>query len=78
MALTGRINFRKSWLGDVILEVEEEVKPMLARRVKRRWRRAKLIDLAQPEMQPLIRLRPASNERCAPTSSKLLSNKSAA
>jgi hypothetical protein len=61
MGLTGRINFRKSWLGDVILEVEEDIKPLLGRRPKRRWRRAKLIDLAQPELGPLMRLRPASS-----------------
>jgi hypothetical protein len=61
MAVTGRINFRESWIGDVILEVEEDVKSMLARRPKRRWRRAKLIDLAQPEMQPLMRMRPRAS-----------------
>lgn len=60
MALTGRFNFRRSWFGRLMLEVEEEVKPFFAsekRPLKRRWRRATLIDLAQPEMRALIDLR---------------------
>ena len=60
MALTGRFNFRRSWFGKLVLEVEEEVKPFFAsdkKPVKHRWRRATLIDLAQPEMRALIDLR---------------------
>ena len=61
MALTGRFNFRRSWFGKLMLEVEEEVKPLFGggegKPLKRRWRRATLIDLAQPEMRPLIDLR---------------------
>jgi hypothetical protein len=59
MSLTGRFNFRKTWFGGLALEVEEEVKPLLGRgdKLKRRWRRATLIDLAQPEMRALIDLR---------------------
>ena len=60
MALTGRFNFRRSWFGKLVLEVEEEVKPLFGgdkKPTKRRWRRATLIDLAQPEMRPLIDLR---------------------
>jgi hypothetical protein len=60
MALTGRFNFRRSWLGKLMLEVEEEVKPFFggdSKALKRRWRRATLLDLAQPEMRPLIDLR---------------------
>jgi hypothetical protein len=59
MSLTGRFNFRKTWSGGLALEVEEEVKPLLGRgdKLKRRWRRATLIDLAQPEMRALIDLR---------------------
>jgi hypothetical protein len=60
MALTGRFNFRRSWFGKLTLEVEEEVKPLFGgegKPLKRRWRRASLIDLAQPEMRPLIDLR---------------------
>lgn len=60
MALTGRFNFRRSWFGKLMLEIEEEVKPLFGgdgKPLKRRWRRATLIDLAQPEMRPLIDLR---------------------
>jgi hypothetical protein len=60
MALTGRFNFRRSWFGKLVLEVEEETKPFFAsekKPVKHRWRRASLIDLAQPEMRALIDLR---------------------
>ena len=64
MALTGRFNFRRSWFGKLVLEVEEEVKPFFAsdkKPLKHRWRRATLIDLAQPEMRALIDLRPNAN-----------------
>jgi hypothetical protein len=60
MALTGRFNFRRSWFGKLLLEVEEETKPFFGRdkkAVKHRWRKATLIDLAQPEMRALIDLR---------------------
>jgi hypothetical protein len=60
MALTGRFNFRRSWFGKLVLELEEEVKPLFGsdkKLVKRRWRRATLFDLAQPEMRALIDLR---------------------
>ncbi len=60
MALTGRFNFRRSWFGKLMLEVEEEVKPIFGgegKPLKRRWRRATLLDLAQPEMRPLVDLR---------------------
>jgi hypothetical protein len=57
MALTGKIDFRKSWFGTLILQVEEEVKPFFSRKKKRRWRRATLMDLAQPEMRILIDMR---------------------
>jgi len=60
MALTGRFNFKRSWFGKLMLEVEEEVKPFFGgdtKPMKRRWRRATLLDLAQPEMRPLIDLR---------------------
>ena len=60
MALTGRFNFRRSWFGKLVLEVEEEAKPFFSRdkkALKRRWRKATLIDLAQPEMRALIDLR---------------------
>jgi hypothetical protein len=60
MALTGRFNFKRSWFGKLMLEVEDEVKPVFwseRKPLKRHWRRATLIDLAQPEMRPLIDLR---------------------
>ena len=59
MALTGRFNFRRSMFGRLVLEVEEETKPLFGsdKKVKHRWRRATLIDLAQPEMRALIDLR---------------------
>ena len=60
MALTGRFNFRRSLFGRLVLEVEEETKPLFGsdkKPVKHRWRRATLIDLAQPEMRALIDLR---------------------
>jgi hypothetical protein len=60
MALTGRFNFRRSWFGKLMLEVEDEVKPVFwseGKPLKRHWRGATLIDLAQPEMRPLIDLR---------------------
>ena len=60
MALTGRFNFRRSWFGKLVLEVEEEAKPFFGgdkKPAKHRWRRATLLDLAQPEMRALIDLR---------------------
>jgi hypothetical protein len=59
MALTGRFKFRRSWFGKLVLQVEEDFKPFFAgdkKPVKHRWRRASLIDLAQPEMRALIDL----------------------
>ena len=59
MSLTGRFNFRETWLTGLALEVEEEVKPRFgsADKLKRRWRRAKLTDLERPEMRELTELR---------------------
>src|SRR3954465_6622447 len=58
MALTGRFQFRKSFWGRIVLQIEEEVKPFWQRpkpgAPKRRWRDATLMDLAAPEMRPLI------------------------
>ena len=56
MSLTGRFNFRKTWRGRLVLEVEEEVQPRWGGE-KRRWRPATLEDLAEPEMRALIDLR---------------------
>jgi hypothetical protein len=65
MALTGKIDFRNSWFGGLMLLVEEDVKPLFGRKVKRRWRRATPMDLAQPELRILIdlRSRPHSGSR---------------
>ena len=57
MALTGIIDFRKSWFGGLQLHVEEEVKARFSQKVKRRWRRATFMDLAQPELRILIDMR---------------------
>jgi hypothetical protein len=60
MALTGRFNFRRSLFGRLMLEVEEETKALFGgenKAPKRRWRKATLMDLAQPEMRALIDLR---------------------
>lgn len=61
MALTGKFSFRKSLWGRIVLQVEDEVKPFWRRSkpgpLKRRWRDATLMDLAAPEMRPLIDLR---------------------
>jgi hypothetical protein len=61
MALTGRFDFRKTLLGKLVLLVEEDVATSFARLrrrgTKRRWRRARVLDLAAPEMRHLIDLR---------------------
>ena len=59
MGLTGKYQFRKTLWGKVVLQIEEEVKPLWSKsgELKRRWRDATLMDLAAPEMRPLIDLR---------------------
>src|SRR4051794_36293956 len=57
MALTGKIHFRKTWLGGLALLVEEDVTPRFSRKVKQRWRRATAMDLAQPELRVLVDMR---------------------
>jgi hypothetical protein len=72
MALTGRFNFRRSWFGKLVLEVEEELEPFFAsdkNPLKRRWRRGTLMDLAEPEMRALIDLRP-QRQFLSPTSAR--------
>ena len=60
MALTGRFKFRKTLWGKTVLQLEE-VKPLWSRSkpnaLKRRWRDAKLMDLADPALRPLIDMR---------------------
>ncbi len=61
MSLTGRFTFRHTFWGKIVLQVEEEVRPIWrfwqqgARR--RRWRDATLMDLAAVELRPLMDLR---------------------
>ncbi len=59
MGLTGKYQFRKTLWGKVVLQVEEEVKPRWSKpgALKRRWRDATQMDLAAPEMRPLIDMR---------------------
>jgi hypothetical protein len=61
MPLTGRFTLRRSMMGKIVLQVEEEVKAVwpFSRRAptRRRWRDAHLMDLAAPEMRALIDLR---------------------
>ncbi len=55
MSLTGRFWFRKSWTGRLVLLVEEERPRWFGRGVgKPRWRNAKLLDFAEPELRPLM------------------------
>jgi hypothetical protein len=70
MALTGRFWFKKTWTGKLLLLVEEK-KPSLFKtgEFKLRWREAKLLDLAEVPLQPLMDLgrlnRPSYNSRAA-------------
>src|SRR5688572_15881407 len=59
MGLTGKYQFRRKFWGKVVLQVEEEVKPLWSKSgdLKRRWRDATLMDLAAPEMRFLIDMR---------------------
>src|SRR3954467_7317081 len=59
MGLTGKFALRKSSWGKIVLQVEDEVKPFWSKpgALKRRWRDATLMDLAAPEMRPLMDLR---------------------
>ncbi|QFU16883.1 hypothetical protein [Microvirga thermotolerans] len=61
MPLTGRFNLRRTMSGKIVLQVEAEVRRLwpFSRKqpTKRRWRDATLMDLAQPELRPLMDLR---------------------
>jgi hypothetical protein len=59
MGLTGKFRFRKTLWGKIVLQIEDEVKPFWSKAgaLKRRWRDATLMDLAAPEMRPLIDMR---------------------
>ncbi|AIQ93351.1 MULTISPECIES: hypothetical protein [Methylobacterium] len=56
--LTGRFWFRKTWTGKLVLLVEEEKPRWLSRTglTKRRWRDARLLDLAEAPMHALMTL----------------------
>ncbi|WP_193557290.1 hypothetical protein [Microvirga pakistanensis] len=61
MPLTGRFNLRRTIGGKIVLQVEEEVRRLWPfsrnQLTKRRWRDATIMDLAQPELRPLMDLR---------------------
>jgi hypothetical protein len=61
MALTGRFDFRKTFSGRLVLLLEEDVAVSFSRlrkrSTRRRWRRARVMDLAAAEMRQLIDLR---------------------
>jgi hypothetical protein len=61
MPLTGRFTLRRTIGGKIVLQVEEEVKRLWPfsrwHPTKRRWRDATIMDLAQPELRPLMDLR---------------------
>jgi len=65
MPLTGRFDFRKTFFGKLVLQVEDDVKafwsPFRKKSTRRRWRRARLMDVASPEMRPLMDLRSQPN-----------------
>jgi hypothetical protein len=65
MPLTGRFDFKKTFSGKLVLLLEEDVRafwlPFRTRATRRRWRRAKVMDLASPELRPLIDLRSRPN-----------------
>ena len=58
MALTGRFWFKRTWRGKLVLLVEDERRRWFGRRgaTKLRWRDARLLDLAEPELQVLVNL----------------------
>lgn len=58
MTLTGRFWFKRTWTGKLVLLVEDEKRRWFGHRraTKRRWRDAKLLDLAEPELQALVNL----------------------
>ena len=62
MALTGRFNFRKTLMGRIVLQIEEEVRTFSSHltgknKLRRRWRDATMMDLAAPELRSLVDLR---------------------
>jgi hypothetical protein len=67
MALTGQYQFRKTFGGKLMLQVEEEVPTVWSwfgqRRTKKRWRDATLMDLSAPVLRVLLDWRRAPRSR---------------
>ena len=69
MALTGQYQFRKTFVGEVVLQVEEEAPTVWSwfgqHRTKKRWRDATLMDLSAPALRILLdwRFKPHSLTR---------------
>ena len=65
MALTGRFDFRKTLSGRLVLLLEEDVAMFFSRlrkrSTRRRWRRARVMDLAAIKMRQLMDLRVKPN-----------------
>ena len=57
MSLTGRFNFRRTWTGKIVLQVEAERRSMFGKGFRKRWRDANVLDLAAPALRRLIDLR---------------------
>jgi hypothetical protein len=57
MSLTGRFNFRRTWTGKIVLQVEDERRSMFGKGFRKRWRDASVLDLASPALRRLIDLR---------------------
>ena len=56
MPLTGKFDFRRSFGGKLVLRLEEERSSWWPQ-ARRRWRDARNIDLASPELKALLDLR---------------------
>jgi len=64
MPLTGRFDFRKTFSGKLVLMLEEDVRalsPLRKGSMRRRWRKASVMDLAATELRPLMDLRSKPN-----------------
>ncbi|MDP4005640.1 hypothetical protein Q8W67_19530 [Methylobacterium sp. NEAU K] len=72
MALTGRFWFRRTWLGKVVLLVEEEKSRWFHKGSgpKLSWRDANLLDLAEPPLRTLMTLERTYRAEYAPSSSR--------
>ena len=70
MRLTGRFNFRRTFTGKLVLQLEEEVKARWpayrTAPTRRRWRDANVMDLTKHELRALVDLR--SKPQFAPQS----------